>query len=452
MERLRGQRPRFQPVDAHLLHRHDAALSVAQPVVDRREGRHLGRGDRQRLRPQPFLRSGSRLGDRPHRVEGDEWQQRLRRPYRQLVLAVGRGRQLATADRRTSGRKLYIVSLGEGERHGRAAHRQELWRRRRDDADRERHGFHEGDIDGHRRERRAVHDRHHGEHRASDRRRLRALERMTRGGRIREGFAPSGPLSAAMARMARYRNTQKTKQFKLITLAWLAVLGGGPGGSGSPTSEPTGAGGSAGTGMAGLGGGGPAGASGGDGGSASGGSLGTGGSASGGSLGTGGAAGGTQGTGGLATGGTAGQGTTGSGGGAGSGGGGGAHTGGSSGSSGGAGAGGGSGLPWLTVNGNKLQDPTGKTIILRGSALIDIGSLYWYGGQSAAGITARMDKVAAAGVQGHVVRLPVYPEIDYNTGGGATCSPCPYPVGTGPTASCTPKTPLSAADYFSKVL
>ncbi|HXT96551.1 MAG TPA: glycoside hydrolase family 5 protein, partial [Polyangia bacterium] len=131
---------------------------------------------------------------------------------------------------------------------------------------------------------------------------------------------------------------------------------------------------------------------------------------------------------------------------------GGAHTGGSSGSSGGAGAGGGSGLPWLTVNGNKLQDPTGKTIILRGSALIDIGSLYWYGGQSAAGITARMDKVAAAGVQGHVVRLPVYPEIDYNTGGGATCSPCPYPVGTGPTASCTPKTPLSAADYFSKVL
>ena len=215
--------------------------------------------------------------------------------------------------------------------------------------------------------------------------------------------------------------------------------------------------------MAGLGGGGPAGASGGDGGSASGGSLGTGGSASGGSLGTGGsasggslgtggAAGGTQGTGGLATGGTAGQGTTGSGGGAGSGGGGGAHTGGSSGSSGGAGAGGGSGLPWLTVNGNKLQDPTGKTIILRGSALIDIGSLYWYGGQSAAGITARMDKVAAAGVQGHVVRLPVYPEIDYNTGGGATCSPCPYPVGTGPTASCTPKTPLSAADYFSKVL
>jgi len=230
-----------------------------------------------------------------------------------------------------------------------------------------------------------------------------------------------------------------------------ADASGGHGGSASGGSLGTGdsaSGGSLGTGGAASGG------SLGTGGAASGGSLGTGGAASGGSLGTGGAAGGTRGTGGLATGGMAGQGTTGSGGGAGSGGGGtaGAHTGGSSGSSGGAGAGGSGGLPWLTVNGNKLQDPTGKTIILRGSALIDIGSLYWYGGQSAGGITARMDKVAAAGVQGHVVRLPVYPEIDYNTGGGAACSPCPYPVGTGPTASCTPRSPLSAADYFTKVL
>ncbi|HVT08544.1 MAG TPA: glycoside hydrolase family 5 protein, partial [Polyangia bacterium] len=110
-----------------------------------------------------------------------------------------------------------------------------------------------------------------------------------------------------------------------------------------------------------------------------------------------------------------------------------------------------SALPWLSVSGNKLQDPTGKTIVLRGSSLIDIGSLYWYGGKSVAGITARMDKVAAAGVQGHVVRLPVYPKIDYNTGGTATCSPCPYPVGTGPTA-CTPSGPLSAADYVANVL
>ena len=118
---------------------------------------------------------------------------------------------------------------------------------------------------------------------------------------------------------------------------------------------------------------------------------------------------------------------------------------------GGADAGGSGGLPRLTVNGTKLQDPSGKTIILRGSSLIDIGALYAYGGNSAAGIMARLDKVAAAGVQGHVVRLPVYPKIDYN-GGYPACSPLPYPVGTGPSASCTPTTPMSAADYDSKVL
>ena len=125
-------------------------------------------------------------------------------------------------------------------------------------------------------------------------------------------------------------------------------------------------------------------------------------------------------------------------------------TGGASGA-GGADAGGSGGLPRLTVNGTKLQDPSGKTIILRGSSLIDIGALYAYGGNSAAGIMARLDKVAAAGVQGHVVRLPVYPKIDYN-GGYPACSPLPYPVGTGPAASCTPTTPMSAADYDSKVL
>ena len=121
------------------------------------------------------------------------------------------------------------------------------------------------------------------------------------------------------------------------------------------------------------------------------------------------------------------------------------------GGTGGAGATGGTGLPQLTVNGTKLQDPNGKTIVLRGSSLIDIGALYYYAGQNASGITTRMDKVAAAGVQGHVVRLPVYPKIDYN-GGYPTCSPCPYPVGTGPTASCTPTTPVSASDYVAKIL
>ena len=130
--------------------------------------------------------------------------------------------------------------------------------------------------------------------------------------------------------------------------------------------------------------------------------------------------------------------------------------GGSLGSAGSNGAGGattgtGSGLPVLTVDGNHLRDPAGNTVVLRGSSLIDIGSLYMFGGQSATGITNRLDKVAAAGVQGHVVRMPVYPLITYN-GTAPTCSPLPYPVGTGPSAACTPKMPLNAADYVSRVL
>ena len=241
-------------------------------------------------------------------------------------------------------------------------------------------------------------------------------------------------------------------------LAFAALWGAGPGGCGSSTSEPTAAGGSGGTMAGGSGGTATGGATGG---SVTGGSGGSGGSAtpttghggasvagSGGSAGSG---GGAAGTGGAASGGAAGTVVSGTGGRAMPGAGG-AQTGGSFGSGGGGGTSSGNGLPWLSVKGNKLQDPTGKTIILRGSALIDIGSLYWYGGQSAAGITARMDKVAAAGVQGHVVRLPVYPKVDYNTGGGAACSPCPYPVGTGPAAGCTPTSPLSSADYVAKVL
>lgn len=118
----------------------------------------------------------------------------------------------------------------------------------------------------------------------------------------------------------------------------------------------------------------------------------------------------------------------------------------------GAGAGGSGGLPPLSVQGTQLKDPKGKSIVLRGSALIDIGALYSYGGMSAAGITARMDQLAAAGIQGHVVRLPVYPAINYNPGGSPTCSPLPYPVGSGPSADCMPHLSLSGPDYVSKVL
>src|SRR3954452_8373157 len=107
----------------------------------------------------------------------------------------------------------------------------------------------------------------------------------------------------------------------------------------------------------------------------------------------------------------------------------------------------GGGLPKLSVNGNKLQDPSGKTIVLRGSSLIDVGTLYVQ-----SDVSTRIDLVAAAGVEGHVVRMPVYPKINYN-GGKPSCSPSPYPVGTGPSASCTPSTTaFSASDYVTKLL
>ena len=205
---------------------------------------------------------------------------------------------------------------------------------------------------------------------------------------------------------------------------------GGSGGAGSGGSTAAGGSGSGGTAAkGGSGGNGTGGAGTGGGGvcmsCASGGSTGTGGSATGGTTGTGGSAtGGNTATGGSATGGSTG----------------GSATGGNTG-----------GLPALKVNGTKLQDSNGKTIILRGSSLIDIGSLYAYNGNSVAGITARMDKLATAGVQGHVVRFPVYPKIDYNAG-YPYCSDLPYPVGGTVSASCTAKSPMTAADYVSKVL
>jgi endoglucanase len=226
---------------------------------------------------------------------------------------------------------------------------------------------------------------------------------------------------------------------------------GGAGGNGTGGTSTKGSGGN-GTGGAGSGGNGTGGTSAkGSGGNGTGG-AGSGGSATGGTSAKGGAGGtttGPQGTGGpgictncVSTGGTVpgtgGLGTGGSGaGGLGTGG---AATGGSTG-----------GLPPLQVNGTKLQDPNGKTIVLRGSSLIDIGALYAYNGNSGKGISDRMDKLAAAGVQGHVVRFPVYPKIDYN-GGYPYCSDLPYPVGTGPGTSCTAKSPMTAADYVAKVL
>ena len=216
---------------------------------------------------------------------------------------------------------------------------------------------------------------------------------------------------------------------------------GGKSGSGGATSSG-GASGSGGTTSSG-GTSGSGGTTSSDGSSGTGGKSGSGGSATGGNSSTGGSGSGE--TGGTGSGGTTakgGPGGTGTGG---------IGTG-STGTGGGTGTGTGTGgLPPLKVNGTKLQDPNGKTIVLRGSSLIDIGELYVEGSNSVKGISDRMDKLAAAGVQGHVVRFPVYPKIDYNAG-GPYCSSLPYPVGSGPTTSCTAKSPMTAADYVSKVL
>jgi endoglucanase len=61
-----------------------------------------------------------------------------------------------------------------------------------------------------------------------------------------------------------------------------------------------------------------------------------------------------------------------------------------------------------------------------------------------------MDAVAAAGVAGHVVRLPVYPRTDFN-GGSSYYSGLPYPVGN-PAPAGQKVTVMTAAEYVSKVL
>jgi hypothetical protein len=127
---------------------------------------------------------------------------------------------------------------------------------------------------------------------------------------------------------------------------------------------------------------------------------------------------------------------------------------------GGGGTGGGAGpclnggtLPRLHVEGNLIKDPCGKTIILRGSSLIDLGAISaWENGDS--GIKARIDALMAAGLAGHVVRLPVYPRTVTNPG-YPYYSPVPYPVG--PAAPASAKldyqvTDLTADQYVATIL
>ncbi|HTQ04265.1 MAG TPA: cellulase family glycosylhydrolase [Polyangiaceae bacterium] len=188
---------------------------------------------------------------------------------------------------------------------------------------------------------------------------------------------------------------------------------------------------------------------------------GTGGAGGSGAVGGSGASGGTGGGAGTSSGGGAGRGTGGSGGSvSGAGGAGGASAGqagmlGTSGGSAGAGTGGSAGsgmggtLPPLHVEGTAIKDPNGKTIVLRGFDLPDIGTLYANAMSNASGITARIDTSLAAGLTAHVIRLPVYPRTVANSG-SPSYSPAPYPLGT--TAPVGMHQTLSEDDYVSKIL
>ena len=121
--------------------------------------------------------------------------------------------------------------------------------------------------------------------------------------------------------------------------------------------------------------------------------------------------------------------------------------------SGGAGSAGSSGqagtLPPLHVDGTSIKDPTGKTVVLRGVDVPDLGTLYADGGQSLSGITGRIDKLLAAGLDAHVIRLAVYPRTTFN-GGSPFYSPVPFPVGQAAPSGMHAE--LGADDYITKIL
>lgn len=108
------------------------------------------------------------------------------------------------------------------------------------------------------------------------------------------------------------------------------------------------------------------------------------------------------------------------------------------------------GLPALHVEGKLLLDVSGKTIVLRGVSLIDIGELYYSGNQNAAGIKTRIDKVLAVGMQPRVIRLPVYPRTVTN-GNSPAYSRVPYPLGPNAPATRT-QIAVTPEQYLANVL
>jgi hypothetical protein len=109
-------------------------------------------------------------------------------------------------------------------------------------------------------------------------------------------------------------------------------------------------------------------------------------------------------------------------------------------------------LPALSVSGNLIKDSTGKTVVLRGVAIPDIGSLD-VAANGSAGVAARIDEIlGAAMLDVNVIRMPVYPETTFN-GAYPYYSPEPYPIGTPAPAITTPApVVLTPTDYVNNVL
>jgi endoglucanase len=108
-------------------------------------------------------------------------------------------------------------------------------------------------------------------------------------------------------------------------------------------------------------------------------------------------------------------------------------------------------LPALHVQGNRIVDETGNTVVLRGVAVPDIGVLFSDGG-GISGVTGRIDEIlGAAALDIHAIRLPVYPRTVVNDG-NPTYSPLPYPVGPAAPLEAGAVMELSASDYIAQVL
>jgi aryl-phospho-beta-D-glucosidase BglC (GH1 family) len=113
---------------------------------------------------------------------------------------------------------------------------------------------------------------------------------------------------------------------------------------------------------------------------------------------------------------------------------------------GGSGGGGSGNLPPLHVEGTKLLDPDGNTVVLRGIDFIDLAQVYAYNNYNFGAVKARIDKILAVGFTPRVVRIPVYPRVSHN-GDFPYASPYPFPSGAG-----GEQNGPSADEYLAEVL